>query len=44
MAESKQMPVPQSGNPPYTFRALWGALLLAGNVLIAAFYFKIINP
>ncbi len=44
MAEAKQMPVPQSGKPPYPFRVLWGAILLAGNVLIASFYFKIINP
>ncbi|NJK99583.1 MAG: photosystem I protein PsaX [Spirulinaceae cyanobacterium RM2_2_10] len=44
MADSKQMPVPQSGTPPYSFRLFWGAVLLAGNVLVASFYFKIINP
>jgi len=44
MADSKQMPVPQSGKPPYTFRLSWGLLLLAVNLLVASFYFKIINP
>ncbi len=44
MATNKNRPVPQSGNPPYPFRAFWGILLLAGNILIAGIYFHIFNP
>ncbi|MBZ8182584.1 photosystem I protein PsaX [Oscillatoria salina] len=36
-------PVPQSGKPPYPFRTGWAIFLLAGNLLIAAMYFHIIN-
>ena len=28
---------------PYTFRLLWAAVLLAGNFLVAAIYFQLIN-
>ena len=27
----------------YPFRLFWGGLLLAGNVLVAAIYFQLIN-
>lgn len=39
----KKMPVAQYGEPPYRFRTFWALLLLAGNVLIAAIYFEILN-
>jgi photosystem I protein len=32
-----------AAKPPYTFRAFWGLLLLAGNLLVAAFYFGILK-
>ncbi|MGF1497603.1 MAG: photosystem I protein PsaX [Elainellaceae cyanobacterium] len=35
--------VPTTGNPPYPFRTGWALLLLAGNFLVAAFYFGIIK-
>jgi len=38
-----KMPVPQSGQPPYRFRALWALLLLAVNLLVAGIYFHIFN-
>ncbi|NJL83056.1 MAG: photosystem I protein PsaX, partial [Chloroflexaceae bacterium] len=41
---AKNRPVPQSGNPPYPYRTLWAGLLLAGNILIAAVYFHLVNP
>lgn len=31
--------VPTSGNPPYPYRTFWALVLLAGNLLVAAFYF-----
>ena len=37
-------PVAQTGKPPYPFRTLWALVLLAGNFLIAAIYFHVINP
>ncbi len=37
-------PVAQSGKPPYPFRTVWALVLLAGNFLIAAIYFHVINP
>lgn len=27
----------------YPFRILWGAVLLAGNLLVAAIYFQVLN-
>jgi len=33
-----------TSNPPYPFRTTILLILLAGNFLIAAFYFHIINP
>jgi photosystem I protein len=33
-----------SGKPPYTFRTLVSLILLAGNFLVAAIYFHIVNP
>lgn len=30
--------------PPYTFRTAISLLLLAGNILVAAIYFHVINP
>ncbi|MEC4986539.1 MAG: photosystem I protein PsaX [Oscillatoria sp. PMC 1068.18] len=41
---ANERPVPQSGNPPYPFRTGWAIFLLAGNLLIAAMYFHVINP
>ncbi|NEO28219.1 MAG: photosystem one PsaX [Kamptonema sp. SIO4C4] len=38
-----ERPVPQSGQPPYTFRLIWGVALLAVNVLVAAIYFHILD-
>ncbi len=33
-----------SGKPPYTFRTAVSLLLLAGNFLVAAIYFHVVNP
>ncbi|MBW4655485.1 MAG: photosystem I protein PsaX [Kaiparowitsia implicata GSE-PSE-MK54-09C] len=33
----------QTSKPPYTFRAFWGLLLLAGNFLVAAYYFGVLK-
>ncbi|MBD1868142.1 photosystem I protein PsaX [Oculatella sp. FACHB-28] len=35
--------VATSGNPPYPYRTLWAIILLAGNFLVAAFYFGILK-
>lgn len=32
------------GKPPYPFRTAVALLLLAGNVLVAAIYFRTFNP
>ena len=32
------------GHPPYPFRTVISLVLLAGNILIAAIYFHIVNP
>ena len=32
------------GNPPYPFRTAISLLLLAGNFLVAAIYFHVVNP
>ncbi|MBD3882008.1 photosystem I protein PsaX [Phormidium tenue FACHB-886] len=32
-----------TAKPPYTFRLGWALLLLAGNFLVAAFYFGILK-
>lgn len=36
--------VTKTGNPPYPYRTFWALLLLAGNFLVAAIYFHIVNP
>lgn len=36
--------VVNESNPPYPFRTAVGLFLLAGNFLVAAIYFHIINP
>ncbi|MFM7423752.1 MAG: photosystem I protein PsaX [Elainella sp.] len=33
----------KTSKPPYTFRAFWALVLLAGNFLVAAFYFGILK-
>lgn len=30
--------------PPYPFRTIISLLLLAGNILVAAIYFRLVNP
>ncbi|MBW4467359.1 MAG: photosystem I protein PsaX [Pegethrix bostrychoides GSE-TBD4-15B] len=32
-----------TAKPPYTFRTFWALVLLAGNFLVAAFYFGILK-
>lgn len=36
--------VPKTSNPPYPFRTIVLLILLAGNFLVAAIYFHLINP
>jgi photosystem I protein len=36
--------VPETGKPPYPFRTIVSIILLAGNFLIAAIYFHLVNP
>ncbi|MEA5583364.1 photosystem I protein PsaX [Nodularia harveyana UHCC-0300] len=44
MAKVQNSPVPATGaKPPYAFRSAWALLLLAGNFLVAAYYFHIID-
>ena len=33
-----------SGKPPYPFRTAISLVLLAGNILVAAIYFHLVNP
>ncbi len=33
----------KTGNRPYPFRTFWALLLLAGNFIVAAFYFGILK-
>ena len=33
----------KTGKAPYTFRTFWALVLLAGNFLIAAIYFHVLN-
>ncbi|MBD2101444.1 photosystem I protein PsaX [Leptolyngbya sp. FACHB-261] len=33
----------QTGKKPYPFRTFWALLLLAGNILVALIYFRILN-
>lgn len=33
-----------NGKPPYPFRTAISLLLLAGNFLVAAIYFHLVNP
>lgn len=35
--------VMKTGKPPYTFRAAWFLLLFALNLLMAAYYFHVIQ-
>ena len=35
--------VPTTGSSPYPFRTGWALLLLAGNLLVAAYYFGILK-
>ncbi|MCF4969450.1 photosystem I protein PsaX [Nostoc sp. CMAA1605] len=44
MAKIKNPAVAQTGaKPPYTFRTGWALFLLAVNLLVAAYYFHIIE-
>jgi photosystem I protein len=36
--------VPQTSKPPYPFRTIVLLILLAGNFLVAAMYFHVLNP
>jgi len=42
-SSEKKMPVPQSGEPPYRFRAIWALILLVGNLIVAGIYFHILD-
>lgn len=33
----------KTGNPPYPFRTFWALVLLAGNFIVAAYYFGILK-
>jgi photosystem I protein len=33
-----------NAKPPFPYRTLISAILLAGNILVAAIYFHVINP
>ncbi len=33
-----------NGHPPYPFRTIISLILLAGNILVAAIYFHVVNP
>lgn len=43
MAKIKSPAVVEAGKPPYTFRVSWAIFLLAVNLLVAAYYFHIIE-
>lgn len=34
----------KTSNPPYPYRTIISLILLVGNFLVAAIYFRIINP
>lgn len=36
-------PMTPSGKPPYSFRTTWALILLAGNFIVAAYYFGILK-
>ncbi len=36
--------VTKTGKPPYPFRTITALVLLAGNVVVAAIYFHVLNP
>lgn len=36
-------PMTPSGKPPYSFRTTWALVLLAGNFIVAAYYFGILK-
>ncbi len=42
-AKKVEAPVANSGTPPYPFRLFWALVLLFGNLLVAAYYFHIIQ-
>ncbi|MBD2091655.1 photosystem I protein PsaX [Microcoleus sp. FACHB-1515] len=42
-APGSEPPVIGGRKPPYPYRTFWALLLLAGNFLIAAFYFGILH-
>lgn len=44
VAKNSRGAVTKTGNPPYPYRTFWALLLLAGNFLVAAIYFHIVNP
>ncbi|MBD1853111.1 photosystem I protein PsaX [Leptolyngbya sp. FACHB-711] len=37
------MTTTKTGKPGYPFRTLWAIVLLAGNLIVAAFYFGILK-
>lgn len=43
-ARNPKSAIVKTSNPPYPFRTITLLLLLAGNFLIAAIYFHVINP
>lgn len=40
---AQEKPVIGGRKPPYPYRTFWALVLLAGNFLIAAFYFRILH-
>ncbi|MEH2460730.1 photosystem I protein PsaX [Nostoc sp.] len=43
-AKAKNSPVADSGaKPPYAYRTGWALFLLALNLLVAAYYFRVIQ-
>ncbi|NJR52270.1 MAG: photosystem I protein PsaX [Leptolyngbyaceae cyanobacterium CSU_1_3] len=42
-AKSASGATTKTGKPPYPFRTFWALVLLAGNLLVAAYYFGIIK-
>jgi photosystem I protein len=42
--KNPKSPTVNLSNPPYPFRTIVAILLLAGNFLVAAIYFHIVNP
>lgn len=42
--KNPKSPTVDTGKPPYPFRTIVSILLLAGNILVAAIYFHVLNP